>query len=906
MTMPDTSNVAFWGNLFDLTKKIFQKIDAENNAFISRSVARITPVADVNFNDELALLNAISAQNYKCKNAQAYEAYLQSVEDAAGQYSISAVLRARILCQIEAIKKSLLEATAITTSVRSSAARSTTTNLLQEWEGALVKNSTETARRALKAIVSKSSSAIAVNQSVDNTLFTDAYVKNRSLIKTKRVTLFTEHDGVIAQKYISMVSGTWHFDQALDALKRAADLFLSKEKTKKTPALEQLFTIIDELDQAAASSSVEFCNNLYKSKRDEIERHLSVLYNLPLTSNSLAFSTAVHSQYAWWPRIFASKERQALEQYVAANPAIIHSEAEKTQAKADFDKAFARSKASIAIKRDFHHALMGIENHSSSEMISIVKKADDIYRKDILNAINACYSGEVSAEPTSSNILKKVKAACSWSVSAWWSGEYKKTEALLKALDDVPVDKEKIKKLSAILLAVHADKKVPPGSEVLATLDASAKSTWGEDLIVAMKRQEKQAKQKNKQIVHAKEVYSIQAGNGYPTAIAETRSDCDYFISEIFSTLKSNSIKFKDEALLSVDEEINLLLEKLRAIYKIANQNQYFVLTLLSLELASNRTAVYQEPLKKLLLILLGKRDENYADALAELKSACPTRAALINYLPKALDLSDVLQDDKDTIYEALNAIVPFVVLPPPVSVARTPNSPSVISSVRSVTSASNTKKALNKKSGLEIDSMSKEELFAYAESCATEVVATSYKRVTGSGYKEKISLLLEANFQSCSAKYPKSILLAYTLWQWYKEKTGNGDEIFRKHRTYAEDWINVIITPANAFISSLEEAMKSGKNLGNTFFALPEKHSEGYRYAGESLQKLVNITKAILPHNCDPDVRAESTIDTSSCGRSGSEHSEISLSGSRATFYGHPSNDSDVPLFAAQGVSLK
>ena len=909
--MPGISNAEFWNNIFFKTKEMFRQMFDNLPAESSGPEQALKKIEA-----EQKLTKVINAQGQVCQNAQAFSAYLLQIQKAVEdpEFFISQYCKTTMLAQIEAIRRSFVQKSIPKKSSSSSSRQQLATrpvvgsplqkNLLEAWENTLLTDSVNTTRRALKSIVSRSFAQSVVKPSEEQDFLSQGVINNRCVVREKLSTVFSaERDVVAAQKYVSVVSNTLNFNQRLDALIRVVGSLQDKRKSEaQQVAWNSLADIRWELEREIKSSSAEALDNLYQTKQEQIERELSVLYGLPEASDQ-TFSAKVQKKYAWWPSLFASEERKAIEQYVAADPAVVRPGNERAQAKKDFDQAFARSTAEVADKSVFHAALTALENHSSSEATEIAKTADAAYREDILRALDECYTSatEITGQdqsgtvrqpvnahsvPSADDIRRKVKNACGWSFSAWWSGEYKKADAFLKVLHGVPVDKENIKKLSTELSRVLASKKTAPSDTALATLDASVKSDWSERLTATVRAQEKDIAKRNEQFSHARDHYRIEDSPGYPAEIAETHNDCDYFISEIFSKLNRNGIRFHDEAeaLYSADTQIQNLIESLKGIYRAATQNQYFVVTLLSLELVVNKGAAYQKELKELLLILLGKQKGQYANALMALKKAGAPNL-LTNYLPKDLTLVAVMSEAKEAIHNAINSLAPWEE-PKKSSVASSPATTTASSNGSVVSTTPEAVGPRNNKSADQINGMTRDEFLKYAKECAKEIIAS---RNPMTNFYQPFQDLLAENLKTSTCS--NSIVLTYTLWQWYQAKTPNGKEIFREHETKRDAWAQ-LLTPVNEFTSTLKSAFLSAAPFSNRFFPLPEKGTKDnpnkdYPYSGESLQKLVNITKAILPQNCDSNFADNSTETVST----GSGHSVDSITESRLGYFDHSRN---------------
>lgn len=869
--MPVTSNDLFWSKLFDSLKSDIDRVYAEEYSKIYPDAAK----------GDSGVFVALLPEK---RNYVTFLEYLRDITDEIDEKMVISggkgrSARAKLHFLVSAARKSISsldlddmnqydyqpeEGNAFSKS-----------NILAPWATALANDGVETSRRALKNIVAKSNpdNKNTSNQSDEHDVLTKGHIENRLAAKKQIEKVFaTEREKAIAQDYLSIVSGTWNFDCSLESLKSILALFENASREKAV--LEE---IVEQLEAAQANQrSVKFLTELYQSKKAIIETNLAKLYKL---ADGEDFADKVKKKYAGSFIFFTSskKRRQALEQYVAANEDMSIGAAQV--AKTNFNKILMQSAARVEDKSKLQTTLEALDSGSTSEATKIAIRCADAYREDIKSSLGDCYLG--NAEDTnyqSLDILAEVKKACGWGfLSSWFSSEYRTAKQLLKAIDEVPVDKERIKLLSAELSTIikrDTKRKNAPSAEVLATLDACAQSTWGESLVTAINQQESEVKKNNTSILKVVETYT-QGEDGYPAGIDDTVSGCDYFVSEIFVSLTGlGKVSFSAEhsRLRSSDSATENLLDALRSTYVITKQNQYSTLLLLSLELVRIHDVegkVYKAALLDLLLILLGKKDGTYKDALRALKQL-NAPGLLINSLPESLKIN-ITQNEQTKVYEAIDAIVAFkpVVQTSPINhmAAASPTHTEILSYNNDV-SPSKTKGSHCKKTAAEISSMDEKAFLEYGDKCAKEVVATSIGWGRARGYRELIKFSLEKNL----AAYPncsKDILLVYTLWCWYAEKTTNGTELLAQLKDQ--------VAPTSQFLAALKLAIDTNANLeGEQMFALPEKGGQGYASSGDSLQKLINLTKFILPMNCDPKYFPETVRKSSSNGDSAHDQGTV------------------------------
>jgi len=833
--MPVTFSTIFWSKLFELFNETFDRVYQEEASLIG------TP-------------RNFTRKERPATSYQEFCEYLKSIEegidtDISIQGEKGKAARAKLHFQLTAVMESisLLQINQIEYLILSEEDQSVMElpaghNILASWEDALAIEVINAPRRALKKIISKKTNITTTKSANDdNDIFSQAHIKNRREIKRQLNTVFvsSDRDKDLAQKYFFIVGGAKQFDQRLAALGHVHKVFSSKKnKTQaQTTALSELRVTLHKLNLFQETTSVEKnLNRFYEEHKNEIEKNLSALYSLPENSEK-DFATKVSKKYSGFSGLFASKEeRGAIEEYVnAGDQSIVHPTEEKV--KNEFEKVLARSKADPKEKRALNATLMALKNHSSSETTKIALHCDDAYRTNIMLALEDCYTSgadqRVNADSVISSIelLDKIKLACGWFPT--WKSEYKKAQKLLQAIDEIPADKKKVQALTKELSAILSRKKDHSFVKV-ATLEASVNSTWDERFQSAMQEQEKSVEAKNKLIVERRDKY-LENDNGkytgYPTYISETKEDCNYFVSEIFASIDPKFMAFENGHLKLNKHEVaaSRLTNEISKIFDLRDQNQYFIVLLLSLELVriKDQSKYYTEPLQELLLVLLGKSSASYPKAYGALNHArAATPKELLCFLPDHLSLDGVLENQKTAIYEAINAIVPFPVKSVASSPAQLASSPATTIKTDSVFgSSAQSIISHNNKSTAEINTMDELSLKKYAVSCSHEIVRS---KSMVSNRKSNIETILNRHSAELTpSESSKSIVLVYTLWDWYQSGS-NSEKNTKETKALAHE-----------FMGELKKVIESNGVLIADSSALPKINS---------LQRLVSMTKEILP----------------------------------------------------------
>ncbi len=888
--MPGIS-AEFWRDLFTATQEALREVIEAHAKFQSSypqlSNQRQNPAETAFGSNPNDLLNNViqsgtvdgGQPDYACDSYVAFQEYIGQVRAGFGAITelLPSNLQASLILQLDIIQENAFKTESrtvasfqgsgmggetasksqkrrIASSPAFSTAPSTEQSTIQAWAESPRLN-TSAAQQALTSIVSNST----LSKDEAQALTTNNLVTVREDVKSEFKHIFTKRkDLVKARRYVSMVSGTYSFDQRLEALEKMAEIFKSHGK---------ISTLTDIIKQLYAESKIHTSRaleELYNAKTVEIEKCITALYDLGDAQDSLAGKVAKKFSSRWSRGVFGyTAKYQAIHQYTNASVSA-STEHDKAVIANEFDQALERSKATDDKKRPFIFNLTAVEESWSPEIAQIAETADVAYKDNILQILSELYLTENSnpggqqatssysavQASTSANVLGCVKKACGRFFPTWTT-EYMTAKQLVDALEHIPIKKDNIKKLTDELLVIWNKKSgnIPDKAKIaLAKLNAVSRcSAWTDTLTSAMQTEERKiitasAQEQADKHFAASNAYLVQLTSdkspGYPSQVGRGKEDCDFFISKIFEHLTKVPNCMEDVAARN-------LITKVSQLYVANNQNVYFVIMLLGLQFLKTESRVAEFfLLKNLLVVCLTQKSNKYVDELDCLKAA-ESLQWLTQYLPASLDLSSVNAKD---LTEVRKIIDPAGVAAEEKAAADKIAEDAAIAAQIQHEQAREFQAKFDsgKLCSTEIDTLDNDKFADYAETCAQGIVSSTFS----SGIK---TFLTKDIMDSYHHSAPKSTILSYTLWEWYKTSTKGGKTIYRVHKSDTREWQD-FQKPLNAFMALSLEALHSGGTLPDwTRVQLPQKdgpkkNKPEYMYTGASLQKLVDTTKTIFP----------------------------------------------------------